>query len=281
MPLARIMATPAANLQTQVNQAFANAEQRVADAVAATVQNSIDATVNTRAETLDAEKLAAIYERIAQTARAAAQAVAGNAADDVAAQADLTLRLAELLARVQTEDAEQSAGQAADLAARQALRLELLGVVDALRTATGASLESLAGRLGRAEELHAGDQKATTTALSNLGSSLGTLSSSLAALDKRNPAAVRATTGSSGLVAVTWPVRFVAAPTVAVLVENPATTQGAWADVLAGSVTVTGCTVRAWRSVQLPALASALFGAQTGVPYAGATVHVVPRGTLA
>lgn len=93
------------------------------------------------------------------------------------------------------------------------------------------------------------------------------------------PAPLVVTTNSSGLAVVTWPA-MLEPPVVALTVENPSTTQGAWADVLLNSITTTGCTIRAWRTQAIPAIIGAL-GVQPAVPYAGARVHVRPWGTVA
>lgn len=59
--LARILAAPAANLQTQINQAVANVERRISDTVAADVQANIDATVTERVTVLDAGRQGFIH----------------------------------------------------------------------------------------------------------------------------------------------------------------------------------------------------------------------------
>lgn len=89
----------------------------------------------------------------------------------------------------------------------------------------------------------------------------------------------RVTTNGSGLAVVTFEREFADPPVVTVSVENASTTLGAFGDVLAGSVTTTGCTVRAWRLQVLTTLLLNL-GANPGTPFAAATVHVMSTGVL-
>lgn len=93
------------------------------------------------------------------------------------------------------------------------------------------------------------------------------------------PAPQVVTTGANGTAAVSWPA-MVDVPSVQLTVENDSGSLGAFAEVVKGSLTKTGCTVRAWRLQMIPAVIGVL-GANPAAVYAGATVHVRPWGTLA